>query len=66
MEMPREEFIRLVRDASRDKESDSYQQIYAFLLNCFTKADDDYDGKVGIYVPLRDGLKSSKSHKKLN
>ena len=48
MEKTKEEFVRLVKEAMEDDKSDSFVQLYTFLVGCFVRADDDMDGKVYI------------------
>ena len=48
MEKTREEFVRLVKEAMEDEKSDSFVQLYTFLVGCFVRADTDMDGKVYI------------------
>merc|ERR1719284_2265890 len=44
--MSRSEFVAFCRRAMSDKSSQEYEALYQFLLQCFTVADSDYDGKV--------------------
>jgi uncharacterized protein YqcC (DUF446 family) len=48
MDKTKEEFIHFIRDAMADKKSDSFVELYNFLLGCFVRADSDFDGKVFI------------------
>merc|ERR1719316_1075485 len=44
--MGRAQFIAFARLAVTDRSSPEFEQLYQFLLECFTAADNDYDGKV--------------------
>jgi Ca2+-binding EF-hand superfamily protein len=44
--MSRAEFITFCTQATSNQGSDEFRMLYNFLLNCFTTADSDYDGKV--------------------
>merc|ERR1719235_2775736 len=46
--MGRAQFIAFARLAVTDKSSPEFEQLYQFLLECFTAADNDYDGKVDV------------------
>ena len=48
MDKTREEFIHFIRDAMSNNQSDSFAELYNFLLGCFVRADTDFDGKVFI------------------
>merc|ERR1719181_1647218 len=44
--MRRSEFISFCRAATGDRSSPEFERLYQFLLECFSAADNDYDGKV--------------------
>lgn len=46
--MSRSEFVAFCRRATNDASSQEYEALYQFLLQCFTVADNDYDGKVDV------------------
>merc|ERR1719410_2971789 len=46
--MGRAQFIAFARLAVTDKSSPEFEKLYQFLLECFTSADNDYDGKVDV------------------
>jgi len=48
MDKSREEFIVFIRQAVNDKTSDSYTELYNFLVNCFARADNKLEGRVYI------------------
>merc|ERR1711862_293928 len=43
----REDFAKFIQAATHSKVSPEYKELYRFLLNCFTEADSDNDGRVG-------------------
>merc|ERR1719277_375134 len=44
--MSRGEFIAFCRTATSEASSPEYEKLYKYLLECFRRADNDYDGKV--------------------
>lgn len=42
-------FLEIVQGAVKGPGSDEYKKLYAFLLRCFTVADNNHDGKVGFH-----------------
>ena len=46
MEKTREEFITWIRIAMNDRKSGAFEELYQFLLNCFTRADPSCTGRV--------------------
>ena len=46
MDKTREEFIVFIRQAMNDRTSGAYEELYQFLVSCFTRADTDLNGKV--------------------
>merc|ERR1712224_771614 len=44
--MGRAQFIAFARLAVTDRSSPEFERLYQFLLDCFSAADNDYDGKV--------------------
>merc|ERR550532_2777175 len=47
-EEDREAFVLLIKRAAKDRSSHEYNELYRFLLKCFTTADSDFDGKIGL------------------
>merc|ERR1719436_1421727 len=47
-EKSREAFVTFIKRAAQFQHSQEYQELYQFLLKCFTAADSDFDGKVGL------------------
>ena len=45
MEKTKEQFVRFIRKAM-NKHTDEHVELYQFLVRCFTRADQDLDGKV--------------------
>ena len=48
MDKTKEEFVHFIRDAMDNRQSDSFAELYNFLVGCFVRADTDFDGKVFI------------------
>lgn len=46
MDKTREEFITMIHVALSDARSGAYQELYRFLLNCFTRADTTGEGRI--------------------
>jgi len=48
METSREDFRDFIVAAARSRDSQEYKELYHFLLDCFTRADKDLDGCIGL------------------
>ena len=48
MDKTKEEFVHFIRNAIDDTKSDSFAELYNFLLACFIRADSNFCGKVSI------------------
>jgi hypothetical protein len=46
MDKTKEEFVRFIKQAISEKDSDAFVELYHFLLGCFIRADTGLEGKV--------------------
>ncbi len=46
MEKTKQEFVRFIKQAMSNNQSDAFIELYQFLVSCFVRADTDLDGKV--------------------
>eukprot|EP00418_Pyrodinium_bahamense_P096211 CAMPEP_0179045534 /NCGR_PEP_ID=MMETSP0796-20121207/18226_1 /TAXON_ID=73915 /ORGANISM="Pyrodinium bahamense, Strain pbaha01" /LENGTH=391 /DNA_ID=CAMNT_0020741941 /DNA_START=44 /DNA_END=1220 /DNA_ORIENTATION=+ len=40
-------YVKFIKNATKSKKTHEYAELYKFLLDCFTHADMDFDGRVG-------------------
>ena len=48
MEKSKEEFVVFIRQAINDRKSEAFVELYQFLVQCFTRADTELEGKVDL------------------